>query len=93
MNIKNKSEELYLELVQEYKSPHFPTKEEKKEAIVYLNKALLKEVDPEIMKSKIRMLSITHGEFKGKITNLIINQFWDQDLGFGNKARKYKREF
>lgn len=92
MSIKNQSEELFMELQQEYKSPYFPTKEEKKEALMQLYRALFKQVDPEVMKRKIRILATLHGDHKTKISTLIINQFWNQDLDFGVKARKFKDE-
>lgn len=83
---------LYDQLCKAYKPLYYPTEEEKKEAIMILSVALYSRVKPEEMIQKAGVLSILHGNHKSKVTTLIINKFWEQDIEYGVRANKFKEE-
>lgn len=89
---REEAEELFKELQQLYKSPYFPSVEEKNEAVIVLIRLCIHGYQKDKMISKIKAISMLHGSHKTKLSTLIAGEFWNQEIEFGVKARKFKEE-
>lgn len=80
---------LYAELQQAYGSSYFPSESEKSEAMFVLTNKLPIGYKKEDMINKIKVFSTMHGSHKSKVSTLIINEYWKQEIEFGVKPKKY----
>lgn len=92
MSKREESEKLYNDLARAYQSPHFPSKEERNEAVVVLTTLLYHKVDKKAMIDKIQAFGIIHGHHKSKVTALINNRFWEHEVSYGVKPKRFKEE-
>lgn len=87
-NLREVARNLFEQLSSIYSSPHFPNQEERLQAILALEKALNEGVNPDLMLLKMKQLA-DKTEFKTKVSNTIINKYWEMTIVQGVVAKVF----